>query len=90
MEYNFDEGDNITITADFIEYLYQLKNENKILKQNNKLLIQQKHQMYVDLDTAYFKIYKAIQLLKLARESGIISVSIILNILEGKNNDKII
>ena len=30
-----DEGDNITITADFIEYLYQLKNENKILKQSN-------------------------------------------------------
>lgn len=84
MEYNFDEGDNITITADFIEYLDRLKRENKILKQNNKLLIQQKHQMYVDLDVAYCKIYKAIQLLKLARESGIISVSTILKILEGK------
>ena len=33
MEYNFDEGDNITITADFIEYLDQLKRENKEQKQ---------------------------------------------------------
>ena len=33
MEYNFDEGDNITITADFIEYLDQLKRENKGQKQ---------------------------------------------------------
>lgn len=84
MEYNFDEGDNITITADFIEYLDQLKNENKILKQNNMLLIQQKHQMYVDLDVAYCKIDKAIQFLKLAKESGLISINVILEILEGK------
>lgn len=33
MEYNFDEGDNITITADFIKYLDQLKCENKEQKQ---------------------------------------------------------
>lgn len=33
MEYNFDEGDNITITADFIEYLDRLKRENKEQKQ---------------------------------------------------------
>lgn len=33
MEYNFDEGDNITITADFIEYLDQLQRENKEQKQ---------------------------------------------------------
>ena len=33
MEYNIDEGDNITITADFIEYLDQLKRENKEQKQ---------------------------------------------------------
>lgn len=33
MEYNFDEGDNITITADFIEYLDQLKRESKEQKQ---------------------------------------------------------
>ena len=33
MNYTFNEGDNITITAEFIDYLENLKKENQQLKE---------------------------------------------------------
>ena len=39
----------------------RLKGKCEILEENNKLLIQQKAQMYEDLDIAYEKIDKAIE-----------------------------
>lgn len=39
----------------------RLKSKSEILEENNKLLIQQKQQMYEDLDIAYDKIDKAIE-----------------------------
>ena len=39
----------------------RLKSKCEILEENNKLLIQQKQQMYEDLDIAYGKIDKAIE-----------------------------
>lgn len=39
----------------------RLKSKCEILEENNKLLIQQKQQMYEDLDIAYDKIDKAIE-----------------------------
>lgn len=39
----------------------RLKGKSEILEENNKLLIQQKQQMYEDLDIAYDKIDKAIE-----------------------------
>lgn len=32
MNYTFNEGDNVTITAEFIDYLENLKKENELLK----------------------------------------------------------
>lgn len=34
MNYTFYEGDNVTITAEFIDYLENLKKENQQLKRN--------------------------------------------------------
>ena len=42
----------------------RLKEKSEILEENNKLLIQQKYQMYKDLDIAYDKIDKAIEYIK--------------------------
>ena len=42
----------------------RLKGKSEILEENNKLLIQQKQQMYEDLDIAYDKIDKAIEYIK--------------------------
>lgn len=33
MNYTFNEGDNVTITAEFIDYLENLKKENQQLKE---------------------------------------------------------
>lgn len=41
----------------------RLKGKSEILEENNKLLLQQKQQMYEDLDIAYDKIDKAIEIL---------------------------
>lgn len=37
----FDEGDNITITSDFIEFRDELLEENKRLKEQNEFLMKQ-------------------------------------------------
>lgn len=38
MNYTFNEGDNVTITAEFIDYLENLKKENQQLKERiNKI-----------------------------------------------------
>ena len=58
--------------AEFINnIIYDLQQENKqlkvksdVLEENNKLLIQQKAQMYEDLDIAYEKIDKATKYIK--------------------------
>lgn len=42
----------------------QLKVKSDVLEENNKLLIQQKAQMYEDLDIAYEKIDKALEYIK--------------------------
>lgn len=66
----------------------ELTKKCEILEENNKLLIQQKYQMYEDLDIAYGRIDKAINYLKLFDEnSDLIDHSIIkgaLRILENK------
>jgi len=48
----------------------QLKVKSEVLEENNKLLIQQKAQMYEDLDIAYEKIDKAIEYIKTVNESS--------------------
>lgn len=37
-EYLFDEGDNVTITAELADYLEQIKKENAELKEENEKL----------------------------------------------------
>ena len=53
------------IIRDLQEGNKQLKVKSEVLEENNKLLIKQKTQMYEDLDIAYEKIDKAIEILKL-------------------------
>lgn len=47
MNYTFNEGDNITVTAEFINYLENLKKENKQLKEELEILFIQ-HINYMD------------------------------------------
>ena len=48
----------------------RLKGKCEILEENNKLLIQQKAQMYEDLDIAYEKIDKAREYIKHSQSYG--------------------
>ena len=64
----------------------QLKVKSDLLEENNKLLIQQKTQMYEDLDIAYERIDKAIEYIK-SNELDIVMVEL-LEILGDKENEK--
>ena len=70
-----------------IEEIERLNKKIEILEENNKLSLQQKSQMYEDLDIAYERIDKAIEYLELFNDNcSLIDHSIIkgaLNILKG-------
>ena len=83
---------SLDIVNEYIEKLEkenkQLKVKSEVLEENNKLLIQQKAQMYEDLDIAYGKIDKAIELIKLNICGGSISnAKELLEILGDKENE---
>ena len=65
----------------------RLKNKCEILEENNKLLIQQKAQMYEDLDIAYDRIDKAIEYIEQLPFNDLtpLEVKVIYKILGGKN-----
>lgn len=62
------DNEDIEIIQNYIETIEQenkqLKAKSEVLEENNKLLIQQKAQMYEDLDIAYERIDKAIEYIK--------------------------
>ncbi len=58
----FDKGKEELKLCD--ETIDKLTKKCEILEENNELLIQQKHQMYEDLDIAYKKIDNAIEYIK--------------------------
>lgn len=59
------DNEDIEIIQNYIKTIEQenkqLKVKSDVLEENNKLLIQQKAQMYEDLDIAYERIDKAIE-----------------------------
>ena len=70
------------------ETIDKLTKKCEILEENNKLLIQQKAQMYEDLDIAYKRIDKAIEYIKLNIRDidyDTEEYDYLMNILEGKD-----
>ena len=63
----------------------ELTKKCEILEENNKLLIQQKTQMYEDLDIAYRRIDKAIEYINSKLESLKMNKEAIMRILEPSN-----
>ena len=71
----------------------QLKAKSEVLEENNKLLIQQKAQMYKDLDIAYERIDKAIEYIKKEKDwykntdYKLLKTNMLLQILGDKENE---
>jgi hypothetical protein len=77
---------------DDIHHLYEenkeLKVKSEVLEENNKLLIQQKTQMYEDLDIAYERIDKAIEYIKAHSEMTDLQICGIENVLAFRGSAK--